>query len=83
MMPYQSYQLWQVERTKTVAEQRAGDVRAGEVAAAMSRSFRQAGRLMRAVAIQRPRLGHSGLRLGAPRTARVRASDCVASGPEC
>lgn len=83
MMPYQSYQLWQTERTKTVAEQRAADVRAGEVAAAMSRSFRQVGRVMRAVASQRPWLGRPGLRPERPRTPHVRSSDWVASGPEC
>src|SRR5215469_1153285 len=43
MMPYQSYQLWQAERTTTTWEQHAADVRRGELAAAVSRSCRRAG----------------------------------------
>jgi hypothetical protein len=38
MMPYQSYQLWQIERHKTPAEQYAADMRRGMFAAAVSRS---------------------------------------------
>jgi hypothetical protein len=44
MMPYQSYQLWQIERPKTAAEQYAADLRRGIFAAALSRSARQAAR---------------------------------------
>ncbi len=62
MMPI-NYQLWQIERTKSAAEQRAADMRAGEVAAARSRSFRRAGRLMRAVMARQPRLGSSAGRV--------------------
>ena len=42
MMPYQSYQLWQIERPKTPAEQYAADLRRGMFAAAVSRSARRA-----------------------------------------
>ena len=42
MMPYQSYQLWQIERPKTAAEQYAADIRSGQFAAAVSRSARRA-----------------------------------------
>jgi len=42
MMPYQSYQLWQIERPKTPAEQYAADTRRGMFAAAVSRSARRA-----------------------------------------
>jgi hypothetical protein len=42
MMPHQSYQLWQIERPKTAAEQYAADVRSGMLAAAVSRSARRA-----------------------------------------
>jgi hypothetical protein len=42
MMPYQSYQLWQIERPKTPAEQYAADMRGGMFAAAVSRSARRA-----------------------------------------
>jgi hypothetical protein len=43
-MPYQSYQLWQLERVKTTAEQRAADAQRGMFAATASRSSRQAAR---------------------------------------
>lgn len=43
-MSYQGYQLWQIERPKTAAEQYAADVRRGMVAAAVSRSARQGAR---------------------------------------
>ncbi len=74
-MPFQSYQLWEIERSKTIAEQRAADVRAGEFAAAMARSFRQAGRQLRAVTAQRPGLGRPAARAGARAAACVRVSD--------
>jgi hypothetical protein len=41
MMPYQSYQLWQIERPKAPAEQYAADMRRGMFAAAVSRSARR------------------------------------------
>jgi hypothetical protein len=60
MMPYQTYQLWQLERRKTAAEQRAADVRCGIFAAAASRSARQAARTtVRAVARYRLRLARA------------------------
>jgi hypothetical protein len=34
MMPYQSYQLWQAERSQTAREWQAADRRRGELAAA-------------------------------------------------
>jgi hypothetical protein len=40
MMPYQSYQLFEIERPKSIAEQRAADARRGEFAAAVSRWVR-------------------------------------------
>ncbi len=58
-MPYQSYQLWDTARAKTVSEQRAADERLGKLAAAVSRSFSQTGRKVRAVAGLRSKLGHS------------------------
>ena len=74
MMPYQSYQLWEIERTKTTAELRASDVRAGEFAAAMARSFRQVGRQLRAVADLRARSPRSAAPAGACPAAQVRVS---------
>jgi len=44
MIPYQTYQLWQAERLKTIAEQRAADAQRGLFAAAASRSARRAAR---------------------------------------
>jgi hypothetical protein len=41
MMPYGSYQLWQVERTKTDAERRQADAELGMMAAELSRFFRE------------------------------------------
>ena len=38
MMPNMFYQQWEIERTRSLAEQRAADRRRGEDAAAMSRS---------------------------------------------
>lgn len=40
--PYQTHQLWQIERCKTTAEQRAADAQLGMFLAASSRSARQA-----------------------------------------
>jgi hypothetical protein len=45
MMPYQSYQQWAIERTLTLAEQRADARRRGEAAASISRSLRRLRRL--------------------------------------
>jgi hypothetical protein len=50
MMPYQTYRLWQIERAKTPAEQRAADARRGMFAAAASRSARRATSATRAAA---------------------------------
>jgi hypothetical protein len=44
MTPYQTYQLWQIERLKTTAEYHAADARRGMLAAAASRSARRAAR---------------------------------------
>jgi hypothetical protein len=59
-------QLYQVERAKSVAEQRAADARRGEFAAAVSRFVRPAGQRARALA---------GLRLRFSRAER-RAASC-------
>jgi hypothetical protein len=65
MMPYQGYQLWQIERPKTAAEQHAADLRSGLLAAAVSRSVRRAAReTVRVTARSRPLLGRA-VRLGA------------------
>jgi hypothetical protein len=39
MMPYGSYQLWQLERSKTEAERRRADAELGMLAAELSRFF--------------------------------------------
>jgi hypothetical protein len=44
MTPYQTYQLWQIERRKTTAEQLDLDAQHGMLIAAASRSARQAAR---------------------------------------
>jgi hypothetical protein len=59
MMPYQSYQLWDTARARTASEQRAADERLGKLAAAISGSFSQARRKVRAVAGLRSQLGRS------------------------
>jgi hypothetical protein len=59
MMPYQSYQLWDTARAKTTSEQRAADERLGKLAAAISGSFSQARRKVRAAAGLRAELGRS------------------------
>jgi hypothetical protein len=71
MMPYQSYQLGQAERTTTAREQRAADARRGELAAAVSRSGRRAGRLLGAAARLRPRRRRSGWLAGQSTAAQV------------
>jgi hypothetical protein len=55
MMPYQSYQLWSVERHKTIEEQHAADVRLGETAAALSGVRASARRRVRGLWPLRPR----------------------------
>jgi hypothetical protein len=55
MMPYQSYQLFEAGRPKAAAEQRAADVRRGELAAALSRRITAASARIRAVARRRAR----------------------------
>jgi hypothetical protein len=49
MMPSMYYRQWEIERTHTVAEQRAADRRRGEAAAATSGALRRL-----RLAIQRP-----------------------------
>jgi hypothetical protein len=41
MMPYQVYQLYQIERPKSAAEMRSADERAGRTAAAVARMVRR------------------------------------------
>jgi hypothetical protein len=74
MMPYQSYQFWETERSKTAAEQRAADARVGEIAAALSGPFSQVGRKLRAVADRRGRIEHSVPPVAAP------SSTCAGMG---
>ena len=69
MMPHQSYQLWDTARAKTTSEQRAANERLGKLAAAISGSFSQARRTVRAVA---------GLRSEPGRSARLADADAVA-----
>lgn len=70
MMPYQSYQLWQIERPKTPAEQYAADMRHGMFAATVSRSARRTvGKAVRAAA---------GSRLLLARAVRLSAADPAA-----
>ena len=45
MMPYQVYQLYQAERTKTAAEIRRADERLGELSLALSSAWHHATRL--------------------------------------
>jgi hypothetical protein len=45
MMPYQVYQLYQAERTKTAAEIRRADEQLGELSRAMSSAWHHAARL--------------------------------------
>jgi hypothetical protein len=59
MTPHQTYQLWQIERLKTTAEQYAADAQRGMFAAGTSRSARHAARATaRAAARARTRLAH-------------------------
>ena len=44
MMPYQSYQIYQAERTKTAAEIRRADEQLGHLAENMSRAWQHATR---------------------------------------
>ena len=57
MTPYQTYQLFEAERGRTTAWQRAEDPRRGALAAAVSRSTRAGGARIRAVTALRPRVG--------------------------
>jgi len=43
MLPYQSYQQWQIERPKSAREQRSADRQAAELAAAVSGLVRGGG----------------------------------------
>lgn len=54
MMPYQVYQLYQAERTKTAAEIRRADDQLGELSRALSSAWRHASRPK---AVLRARLG--------------------------
>jgi hypothetical protein len=65
MMPYQSFQLWQIERPKTPAEQYAADLQSGLFAAAVSRSARHAARKTARVAVRSRLLLARLVRLGA------------------
>jgi len=58
MMPYQAYQLYQIERPKSAAEIRIADERAGRTAAALGRTLR---RLAPAVSRRRDRATDHGL----------------------
>jgi hypothetical protein len=49
MMPYQSYQLFEVQRPKSRGELKAAAARRGEFAAAMSRSIRATTAQLRAM----------------------------------
>jgi hypothetical protein len=67
MTPYQIYQLFEAERPKSTAEQRADDARRGELAAAISRPIGAAMARMRAVIdARRPTRGFAGLTGGCP-----------------
>jgi hypothetical protein len=66
MMPYQSYQLFEAERPKSIAERRAADARRGEFAAAVSRSVRATRTQLHAAMAPRRRPRSSGR----PATAR-------------
>jgi hypothetical protein len=44
MMPYSAYQLYQAERTKTVAEMRRADEQLGEISRALSSAWHHASR---------------------------------------
>ena len=77
MMPYQSYQLWQIERPKTAAEQYAADLRSGLFAAAVSRSVRHAARkTVRVTARPRPLLARA-VRLRAASPQPACQADCI------
>lgn len=72
MMPYQIYQVWQVERIKTTTQHYAADGQRGMLAAAASGSVQRAGSIaVSAAAAGRRRLARA-VRLGrAHPTARV------------
>jgi hypothetical protein len=73
-MPYQSYQLWDTARARTAAEQRAADERLGEIAAAVSGSFSQGRRKVRAATGLRSEPGRSARLAGAGAAAYLRAA---------
>lgn len=67
MMPYQVYQLYQAERTKTAAEIRRADEQLGELSRAFSSAWQHATRpqaVLRALAgaVARSRAGHEPVR---------------------
>lgn len=68
MMPYQTYQLYQIERPKSAAEIRSADERAGRTAAAV------AGMLRRLTAAGRPPRSGGGCGEITRWTARSQAS---------
>jgi hypothetical protein len=78
MMPYGSYQLWQVERTKTDAERRQADAELGMLAAEVSRFFRDATAPMRN--LRRHRLLRPASRPAAQSIASQTNAACVSSG---
>jgi hypothetical protein len=47
MMPHQTYQLYQIQRPKSIAEIRSADERAGRLAAALATAVRQLARAAR------------------------------------
>ncbi|HEY4854531.1 MAG TPA: hypothetical protein VII22_27405 [Streptosporangiaceae bacterium] len=49
MMPYQTYQVYEAGRTRTVAERRNADLRLGQIAVAASRLWSDATRPVRAL----------------------------------
>ena len=49
MVPYDTYRIYQIERTKSAAEARRADVQAARVAAAVSSLFRGITRPVRTV----------------------------------
>jgi hypothetical protein len=49
MMPYQTYQVYEAGRTRTVAERRDADMRLGQIAVAASRLWSDATRPVRAL----------------------------------
>jgi hypothetical protein len=77
MMPYQTYQLWQIERPKSPAEHYAADLQRGLFAAAVSRSVRHAARKTARVTSRSRLLLARAVRLGAATPQHACQADCV------